>query len=121
MIAPLTLSGVQVGWAWMTSAAVPAVCGDAIEVPDSVWPSVPLPERVDTIETPGAGTSGLSHESPVLRPPALNGARSVPALAFTPVMSPELRPMIAPGYVAKPASIAAAAIAPLAVPGEPAM
>ena len=49
----------------MTSAAVPVICGAAIDVPDSVSDPLPLPTSVDTRPTPGAVTSGLSSESGV--------------------------------------------------------
>src|SRR5512141_1977584 len=62
--AALTLSGVQVGCAWMTSAAEPVVMGAAIEVPDSVVPFQPDPTRVDRMFTPGAATSGRRALSP---------------------------------------------------------
>mgnify|MGYP001110805925 CR=1 FL=1 len=62
------------GWAWTVSAATPATCGAAIEVPDSTVESLPVPTAADEIETPGAATSGLSPESPFTGPPELKSA-----------------------------------------------
>ena len=41
MIAPLTWSGVHVGWTWIRSAAAPATSGAASEVPPA-WMYSPL-------------------------------------------------------------------------------
>ena len=76
-MAALTSSVVQSGWAWRTSAAMPATCGDAIEVPESTYPRFPVPEAVDRMLTPGAAMSGLSALSPVRGPPELKLAKPV--------------------------------------------
>src|SRR6185437_5459954 len=55
--------GDQLGCACSASAARPAVCGAAIDVPDMRVPWLPLPTSVDRMLTPGAATSGLSSES----------------------------------------------------------
>ena len=59
MMAALTCSGVQVGWACRTSATMPATCGVDMDVPDSRAPSVPVPTAADRTDRPGAATSGL--------------------------------------------------------------
>src|SRR3954469_5133767 len=82
MIADLIAAGFHFGWAWRTSATAPAVCGVAIDVPDSATESVPLPISVDTMPTPGAPMSGLSAESLMRGPPELNAA--VPVLTGVP-------------------------------------
>ena len=46
----------QVGCACTLSAATPATCGAAIDVPDSVAESLPVPTPAETVETPGAVT-----------------------------------------------------------------
>ncbi len=73
-IAALTASGFHDGLAAWTRAATPAMCGEAIEVPERVVPLLPLPTRVDTIELPGAVTSGFAALSPLRGPPELNVA-----------------------------------------------
>ena len=65
----LTSSADQLGCACNASAATPAVCGAAIEVPDMIVPCVPLPMSVDRMLTPGAATLGLRKESPLRGPP----------------------------------------------------
>ncbi len=52
------------GCACRSSAAAPAVCGDAIEVPCRLRLPVPVPTPAETIETPGADRSGLNVEPP---------------------------------------------------------
>ena len=54
----------HVGCAWISSAATPATCGDAIDVPLRNSPPVPDPNSVEKILTPGALTSGLKCPSP---------------------------------------------------------
>ncbi len=65
-IASLICSAVQSGWAAATSAAVPATCGVAIEVPLIVV-YIPEPrtscERAARTSTPGAVISGLTPPS----------------------------------------------------------
>ena len=63
-MAALTWSGDQAGWAESTSAAVPAVTGEAMDVPEYVVPFQPLPLSDDSMLTPGAATSGFSQLSP---------------------------------------------------------
>ena len=46
---------------WRTSALMPATCGEAIEVPDRRWYS--LPRYADMMSPPGAAISGLSVRS----------------------------------------------------------
>ena len=64
----------HVGWACTVSAATPATCGAAIEVPESTDASPPVPTATDEIETPGAATSGLIELSPLRGPDELNQA-----------------------------------------------
>ena len=47
---------------------MPAVCGVAIDVPDSKTAPVPVPIPTEAMLTPGAVTSGLSALSPVRGP-----------------------------------------------------
>src|ERR1041385_8565651 len=54
----------QSGCACLTSAAMPVVCGVAIDVPDSITASVPVPIPAEAMLTPGAVTSGFSALSP---------------------------------------------------------
>ncbi|CAB4835591.1 unannotated protein [freshwater metagenome] len=58
--APLISAGDQDGCASATNAAIPAVCGLAIDVPDRTIAAVPLPTEAETTATPGAAMSGLS-------------------------------------------------------------
>src|SRR5262249_6133748 len=46
----------------------PATCGVAIEVPDRISKLLPVPDAVDTVDTPGAVTPGLSTLSPIRGP-----------------------------------------------------
>src|SRR6476620_5790570 len=59
MMAALTSSTLQLECAPRTSAASPATCGEAIEVPLSAMPSLPVPTATEKVVTPGAATSGL--------------------------------------------------------------
>src|SRR4051812_33948643 len=107
MIAALTWSGFQDGLACRTSAATPAPCGDAIEVPDSVVPLAPLPTSVDTIDTPGPVTSGFMALSPLRGPPELNVAAALkpgllrvpPGCSVTALPSAAMRAALAPRLV----------------------
>src|SRR5437879_11018015 len=67
----------QVGWAWRVSAATPATCGEAIEVPEIAAPALPVPMPVEMMLTPGAVTSGLRPLSPVRGPPEVKLANPV--------------------------------------------
>ena len=58
----------QVGCACLTSAATPATCGAAIDVPDIAVALFPDPTSVEKMLTPGAVMSGLSQLSPVRGP-----------------------------------------------------
>ena len=69
MIAALICDPFQLGCASLTSAAVPAVIGVAIDVPDATRPPVPVPIPADLTLTPGAITSGLGAESGFRGPP----------------------------------------------------
>ena len=73
MIAALTSPGVQVGWAWRTSAAMPVTCGDAMDVPLIENAPLPVPTSVETIVSPGAATSGLTPGVRVPREVKLEG------------------------------------------------
>ena len=63
-----TCVGVSAGWACLRTAAAPAMCGEAIEVPDaSVFSpgghgptTVPVESQVEEMSTPGAVTSGCT-------------------------------------------------------------
>src|SRR3954467_4305726 len=58
-IAPLTCCGDHDGFAWRISAAAPATCGEAIDVPlSSLAPETLLPS-VELTSMPGAETSGF--------------------------------------------------------------
>src|SRR6478735_8230779 len=59
------------GSAVLTRAAMPAVCGEAIDVPDSTLNPLPDPTAAEKMLTPGAVTSGLSQLSPLRAPPEL--------------------------------------------------
>src|SRR6266540_3190251 len=83
LIAALMASVDHDGWACDTSAATPAVCGAAIEVPDSRVPCVPLPIAVDFTLTPGAMTSGFTALSTLRGPPDVNDAASLYAVLAT--------------------------------------
>src|SRR5262245_24020972 len=106
MIAALIACGGQLGCAWMTSAAVPAICGVAIDVPDSVIGPLPVPAPVDTIAAPGAVTSGFRWESGERGPPDVNGAR--PVWIGVPSVSEIVRPSRCTR--AKPSDVALVAV-----------
>ena len=57
--APIRSAG-QSGWASRTSAATPATCGEAIDVPELPAAPVPDPASAERMPTPGAATSGFS-------------------------------------------------------------
>src|SRR5215218_7747616 len=76
MIAALMCATLQVGCAWRTSTAPPALCGEACEVPETVAAPFPVPLPVDTIDTPGAVTSGFRKLSPVRGPPEVKLANA---------------------------------------------
>src|SRR5438128_1122816 len=69
MIAALICDPFQLGWACLTSAAMPAVIGHAIDVPERTDARLPLPMRADATLTPGAITSGFGAESGLRGPP----------------------------------------------------
>ncbi len=80
--AALTRAPVQSGCCCLISAAEPATCGVAIEVPDSdTYPSpagvpmTPVEDFAATMSTPGAVMSGLTAPSPVRGPRLENTAR----------------------------------------------
>ena len=68
-IAALMSSTVQDGCACRVSAATPATCGEAIEVPEIVAAPFPVPTPVETTATPGPEMSGFRPLSPVRGPP----------------------------------------------------
>src|SRR5215475_2800924 len=53
---------------------MPAVCGDAIDVPEITAKLLPVPMPAEKMLTPGAVTSGLSQLSPVRAPPEVHDA-----------------------------------------------
>src|SRR6266545_8302300 len=70
-MAAVCSSVVQGGCACFTSAATPATCGVAIDVPDSNNPWLPVPTAAEKTATPGAVTLGFSAESTCRGPPEL--------------------------------------------------
>ncbi len=60
MIAAFNCSVLQVGCTFFTRAAMPAVSGVAIDVPDSTTTPLPDPIFADATVSPGAVTSGLT-------------------------------------------------------------
>src|SRR4051794_3782491 len=82
----------HVGWACRVSAATPATCGDAIEVPESVAAPLPVPTPVDTIDTPGALSCGLRKLSPKRGPLDENDATASKAGLGTVVLDAVARP-----------------------------
>ena len=58
---------------------MPAVCGDAIDVPEMRTPSTPVPTPADKMATPGAMTSGFGASSPRRGPKLLKLAGAVKA------------------------------------------
>src|SRR3954463_5882357 len=72
------------GCAWITSAAVPAMNGVAIEVPEKTTPWFPLPASVDVTASPGAAMSGFRSASTERGPPDENDA--VPVWSGTPAL-----------------------------------
>ena len=74
MITDLTCIGDQVGCACRTRAATPAVCGEAIDVPEMRVEPVPVPTATDGMDTPGAATSGFWALSPLRGPLELKSA-----------------------------------------------
>ena len=77
MTAALTSLGDQDGCAWRMSAAMPATCGEAIEVPLMEVCLSPVPIAVETIVSPGAATSGLTPGVRVPREVKLEGVSSM--------------------------------------------
>src|SRR6185312_10172166 len=77
MMADLTALGFHLGCACRTSAAVPATCGVAIDVPLMVAGPLPRPTPVETIATPGAVMSGFRRASGVRGPVDENDAMPV--------------------------------------------
>src|SRR5262249_21143920 len=75
---------------------MPAVCGDAIDVPEITAKPLPVPMPAEITLTPGAVTSGLSQLSPVRAPPDVNdaGARK-PGLAMFALVSVAVPPSAA--------------------------
>src|SRR5207244_7671209 len=69
-----TSSGLHVEWACSARAATPVTCGAAIEVPESISESFPVPLAVEVMLTPGALRSGLRCPSPERGPAELNDA-----------------------------------------------
>src|SRR5438552_654583 len=69
----------QLGCAWRVSAATPATCGEAIEVPEIVAAPLPEPTPVETMLTPGAVISGLRALSPPRGPPEVKSAKRLNA------------------------------------------
>src|SRR5262249_46036019 len=67
----------QPGCACRTSAAVPATCGEACEVPEIVAPPFVVPLPAETMLTPGAVMSGFSELSPSAGPNELKLASCV--------------------------------------------
>ena len=69
---------VRSGFFWNIKAAVPVMCGAAIDVPDSsTYGSVPNRVRADVIERPGAANVGAGRLSRV--GPRLDEATRLPA------------------------------------------
>src|SRR3954447_3216216 len=93
IIADLIVAGDQFGRLPRISAATPAMCGDAIDVPDS-GPNVPPPfgpgARAATMSTPGAAMSGLTRSPPLVRsgPREENPATTGTGVGGRPVWSP---------------------------------
>src|SRR6188508_540756 len=59
----------QSGCACRTSAAAPALCGEAIDVPERIAKLFPVPLPAEKTLTPGAVTSGFRWLSPFRGPP----------------------------------------------------
>jgi hypothetical protein len=57
VIVVATVDGLALGLPWRISAATPATCGEAIDVPLIVFVAVLLVDHADVIELPGANTS----------------------------------------------------------------
>ncbi len=72
------------GRAWRSSAAAPATCGVAIEVPDIV--ASPPPVLAALMSTPGAVTSGLTAPSAMIGP-LLENSASLSCLSTAPTVS----------------------------------
>src|SRR5947209_1947251 len=77
----------QVGCACLVSTATPAMCGVAIDVPESTEKPLPLPDAAETVATPGAVTPGLRALSPMRGPADEKVATfSKPELGVLPVL-----------------------------------
>src|SRR5665648_1024465 len=87
--AALICSAVKSGCVWATRAAMPATCGEDIDVPERVDGALPVPDAADEISVPGAATSGLTtpsepctpREDPLLSRSPSAGLTTNPALA----------------------------------------
>ena len=69
MIAALMSSTLHVGCACRVSAATPATCGEAIDVPEIVAAPLPVPTAGRDDATPGAEMFGFRPLSPPRGPP----------------------------------------------------
>src|SRR5207245_9507112 len=105
-MAAATSDASQSGCACMVSAALPATCGAAIEVPDMNTPWLPVPMPVEKMLTPGAEMSGFKWPSPPRGPAELKdanrpkvGLANVLAVSVAPV---EVARITAAGRVAGP-------------------
>src|SRR6478735_3366695 len=102
MMADLTAAGDHVGFLPSSSAPEPAMCGDAMDVPDrkpNVSPLKPTGETAASTATPGAVTSGLSR-SPLdarVGPREENSAICGTGGGSAPVVSVAFRLAVMPG------------------------
>jgi len=75
----------------MVSAALPATCGAAIEVPDMNTPWLPVPMPVENMLTPGAEISGFKWPSPPRGPAELKDA-NCPKVGLANVLAVSVAP-----------------------------
>ena len=77
MIAALIWTPVQAGCSCFSRAAMPAVIGHAIDVPDMTAACAPVPMPTEATLTPGATTSGFGAESGLRGPPEVKPAANL--------------------------------------------
>src|SRR5258708_34766898 len=104
MIAALIWAPFQPGCCCLTSAAIPAVIGQAMEVPEITAGCEPVPIPAEATLTPGATTSGFG---------AGPGLRGPPAAKLAAFLQPVLGTVISASDTEPPSAPACAAPSPL--------
>src|SRR5690349_851506 len=91
--ADLIAVGDQVGFLLLISAAIPEMCGVAMEVPDSrskSWPLCPGGATAASTSTPGALMSGLSRSPPLLTDGPIDEKSAMTGASFFTAVAAEI-------------------------------